>query len=77
MTMTEDQIQKLMAIVRSATEDNMSCDECFENVATFVDNEIAGVSQEGIMKLVEIHLKNCPCCKDEYETLLAALKGED
>lgn len=77
MALTNEQIKSLINVVASTTDDELDCDGCFEQIAEFADAQLAGRSLSDAMKAVESHLANCPCCKDEYETLLAALQGCD
>lgn len=75
MALTDEQIKSLITVVASTTDDQLDCDGCFERVAEFADSQLAGRSLSDAMTAVETHLANCPCCQDEYETLLAALRG--
>jgi predicted anti-sigma-YlaC factor YlaD len=73
MPLSKDQISTLLALVASATEDDMSCDGCFEHVAQFVETELAGAELCESMLKIQNHLQNCPCCKDEYNALKEAM----
>ena len=73
--LNEKQIQLLLDLARSTTPDSMDCDHCFGEIAKFAELELAGRSLPDAMERVRVHLTNCPCCKDEYEMLLEALRG--
>ncbi len=77
MTLTNDQIQKLMQLVADATPDQLDCGGCLDQLAEFAETELAGKSIREALECVKVHLRNCPCCQDEYETLLAALSEAD
>ena len=77
MSLSNEQIKSLIEVVASTTDDQLDCDGCYDQIAEFADTQLAGLSLSDAMKAVESHLANCPCCKDEYETLLAALRGCD
>ncbi len=53
----------------------MDCDECFGKIAEFADAKLAGRSLNESMLVVQEHLENCPCCRDEFQALLAAMTG--
>jgi len=73
MPLSKTQIDSLLTLVVNATPDTMSCDGCLVNVAQFAEAELIGASLCDSMKKVQTHLKNCPCCSDEYNALLVAL----
>ena len=75
MALTDDQIKVMLDIVASSHPDQLDCDGCFEQIAEFAETELAGKSLSDAMNAVKVHLENCPCCQDEYETLLTALRG--
>lgn len=73
MTLSLEQLKKLLSVVANTSDDSLNCDACFAKVAQFVEVELAGRGLCESMKLVQSHLANCPCCKDEFEALLAAM----
>jgi hypothetical protein len=69
-------------------EPELGCDECFEYLDRYVEAEAAGeaalrdcpacVSPEACAKVraclgMRAHLKGCPACAEEYESLKALL----
>ena len=75
MALSKKQISSLLQMVSVATEDAMDCDGCFDHMAEFADAELAGQEIPNAPTAVENHLRQCTCCKDEYQTLLEGLKG--
>ena len=73
MPLSKQQIDTLLTLVVNSTLDTMSCDGCLVNVAEFAEAELMGTSLCESMMKVKNHLKNCPCCNDEYQALLGAL----
>jgi len=73
MPLSKDQISTLLSLVAGSTEDEISCDGCFEHVAQFVESELAGAELSDSMLLIQNHMKNCPCCADEYNALKEAM----
>ena len=74
MPLSKPQIDTLLTLVVNSTPDELSCDGCLVNVAVFAEAELMGASLSESLSKVQNHLKNCPCCNDEYQSLLAALE---
>jgi hypothetical protein len=55
--------------IYATRDEEISCTECFDLVSRFVELEISG--QDAAAKLPDViqHLKQCPACQNEYETL--------
>lgn len=62
-------------MVKMTKSDEIGCDECFEELHEFAEMKLAGKSPEDAMPLVKDHLDRCGSCREEYEALLAAMKG--
>ena len=77
MTLSSDQIQKLLGLVASAQDDELDCDGCFSKVAEFAEAQLADQPLSSAMKAVERHLQSCPCCADEFAALLDGLRAMD
>ena len=75
MPLSKDQISTLLSMVAGTTEDDMSCDGCFAHVAQFVETELAGTELDESMLKIRNHMKNCPCCTDEYNALMEAMSA--
>ena len=70
--------QDVKALVRgivSTREDEIDCEQCFERLDRFVDLVMAGKNAAEALPLVQDHLNRCRDCREEFEVLLAALKG--
>ena len=50
-------------------EPEIDCDECFEQLDRYVDLELAGDDAPGGVPGMEPHLRGCPACREEYESL--------
>ena len=75
MPLSQQQISTLVSLVINSTPDPLSCDDCLVDVAQFAETELTGASLPESMLKVRTHLKNCPCCNDEYQSLLEALRA--
>ncbi len=74
MSLSNEQISSLLHMISSTSNDSLDCDGCFGLLAEFADSELAGKELPEALKSVETHLRQCTCCKDEYQTLLAGLR---
>jgi len=77
MSLSEQQVQTLVQLAVTTTPDSMDCDGCYGRVAEFAELHLANRPLTESMRCVEEHLKNCPCCKDEFEALKLALGSVD
>ncbi|UUZ59679.1 hypothetical protein [Nocardioides sp. B-3] len=50
------------------TEPWLSCDDCFHHVDEYVERLLA--AQEQAMPAMAVHLRGCPACAEEAETLV-------
>lgn len=74
MPLTRAQIDTLLQLVSGIKDDDLDCDGCFEKIAEFAETELAALSLSDAMLAVKTHLECCPCCTDEYQALLEALR---
>ena len=49
----------------------LTCDECFEQLDRFVELELAGRDAEAAVPGMRAHLRGCPACHEEHDSLLA------
>ena len=77
MSLSKQQITSLLGMVNSVESDELDCDGCFVQLAEFADLHLAGQELPDAMRVVERHLQQCLCCKDEYNALLKALRAVD
>jgi len=77
MPLSNEQIKSLLGLVANVESDSMDCDSCFGRVAEFAEINLKGAEIPEAFRDVEAHMRQCPCCKDEYEALLAGLRGLD
>jgi hypothetical protein len=76
MSLTPDEIQTMLDVVRATQPVEIDCDGgCLEQVAEFAEAHLLGKPvPEGLMA-VEQHLSVCHECREEFEALCQALKG--
>jgi hypothetical protein len=56
--------------------DEIDCDECFERLDRFAEMIKAGNSPSQAMSLVQNHLEQCPDCRQEFVSLMTALRAD-
>lgn len=68
-------LRTLIKAVVETHDDEIDCNECFEQMSRFAELALEGKSPEKAMPLVQDHLKKCGDCHEEYQTLLEALQA--
>ena len=58
------------------SEREVGCDECFAQLDRYVELELAGANADEVVPGLRAHLEGCPACREEHESLLALLSGE-
>ncbi len=74
MHWSPEQIRQLLERVRATRERELDCGECLEQLAPFAERELAGLAIPAALEAVKHHLDTCGDCREEYESLLAALR---
>jgi hypothetical protein len=54
----------------------VGCDECFAGLDEYVELELAGADTDALLPRLRAHLEGCPACREEYESLVALVSGE-
>jgi hypothetical protein len=75
LTLSTEQIGTMVRSVLATREDEIGCDECFEQLDAFVEMKLAGKSAADALPLVQDHLNRCGNCREEFEALLQALEA--
>ena len=53
------------------SEPEITCDECFARLDEYVDRELLSGDAERAMPAFAAHLRGCPACAEEHESLRA------
>lgn len=69
-----DQIQTLVGLIATTQPDRITCDDCLGQIGEFAELALGGRELTEGMEIIKRHLEQCPCCKQEYEALLDALR---
>ncbi|KPL22388.1 MAG: hypothetical protein AMJ93_07325 [Anaerolineae bacterium SM23_84] len=67
------ELKRLVRDVLGTRSNEIDCDECLRQLDEFVEMTLSGQSAADAMPLVQQHLEQCDCCREEFEALLAVL----
>ena len=70
--MTPDRIDRLLG----PAEVEATCDECFDQLDVYVERELRSGDAATAMPRLAAHLRGCPACAEDHESLLALLRDE-
>ena len=76
MTERPDLTQALGRLLGPA-EQELGCDACFEQLDRYVELEAAGADADAAVPGLRAHLAGCPACREEHDSLLALVRGDD
>jgi predicted anti-sigma-YlaC factor YlaD len=57
-------------------EEEVGCDACFDDLDRYVELELAGEQADRIVPGLRAHLRGCPACREEYESLRDLVAAE-
>lgn len=74
MSLPNSKLHRLLELVAETKEDLMDCDGCLEHIAHYAEVHLKGLTPREQLASVKLHLQSCPCCKDEFDHFMQALK---
>jgi len=77
MSLTADEIRKMLDVVRATQAVEIDCDVCLNQVGEFAETYLIGKPVPEGLKAVEQHLSICNECREEFEALCQAIKELD
>ena len=66
----------LVAALLGPGEPELTCDDCFEQLDRYVDLEHAGADADRAVPGMRAHLRGCPACGDDHESLLELVAAD-
>jgi predicted anti-sigma-YlaC factor YlaD len=57
-------------------ESELSCEACFEQLDRYVDLQVAGRDADELVPGMSAHLRGCPACREDYESLRAFVAAD-
>ena len=74
---TEDDRQALLTRLLGPAGSEVSCDECFEQLDEYVELELAGADADRQLPGLREHLRGCPACREDHESLRELVRLQD
>ena len=65
----EDERQVILTRLLGPSGAEVSCEECFEVLDEYVDLELAGEDADRRLPGLREHLRGCPACREDHESL--------
>ena len=75
MKLSSEDIKKMMKVIKNTREHELTCGHCYDELDRFIEMELDGKNAAEVLPLVKDHLDRCGACREEYETLLEAIKA--
>jgi anti-sigma factor RsiW len=69
--MTDRDIDRALQALLGPTGPEATCDACFDQLDVYVDREVLTGDAERAMPALAAHLRGCPACAEDYESLRA------
>jgi hypothetical protein len=61
------EIHQLLQRIINTQPEEISCSECFDMIAVYVDQELANVPVDQLLPQFKQHIHQCAVCRQEYE----------
>lgn len=74
--MTSDHTHHALDRLLGPAEPEATCDECFEQLDVYVDREVLHGDAEEAMPALAAHLRGCPACAEDHDSLRAFVSGD-
>ncbi len=75
MKLTKDKLKGMIRAIKMTLDDEIGCDDCYDQLHQFAELELQGKSPEKALPKVKEHLERCGNCRQEYEALLEAIES--
>jgi anti-sigma factor RsiW len=74
--MTDPQLHHAIGRLLGPAAPEVSCDECFARLDAYVDRELRAGDAEQAMPALAAHLRGCPACAEDHDSLRAFVLAE-
>jgi hypothetical protein len=68
---------ELLGRLLGPTGPELTCEECFDRLDRYVDLELAQAKPDEQVPGMRTHLRGCPACNEDHESLLALVADEE
>lgn len=65
----KEQRNELLGALLGPDGPELSCEQCFQDLDRYVEFEIAGHDADARIPGMRAHLRGCPACAEEHESL--------
>jgi hypothetical protein len=72
--MTDHDIDQAVDRLLGPAGPEATCDECFDQLDAYVDREALRGDAAEAMPTLAAHLRGCPACAEDHESLLALVR---
>ena len=76
MTIERPDLKRTLQRLLGPSRPEVGCDACFDQLDRYVELELAGQDADAAVPGLRAHLAGCPACREEHESLLALVGGE-
>jgi hypothetical protein len=66
----------LLARLLGPVGQQLSCEECFDQLARFVELDVSGPDPDTPVPVMRAHLEGCSACREDHDSLRALLDPE-
>lgn len=74
--MNHSKIAAWMGSVLETRDEELSCSECFDQLAAYVEDELGNPGEPDAYALLKQHLGQCRVCREEYQVLRELTREE-
>ena len=67
---------ELLARLLGPDGEELTCDECFEQLDRFVELDLSGREADAAVPGMRAHLEGCSACREDHDGLAALLDAE-
>ena len=71
MSAAGDRDRARLARVLGPAEPEVTCEECFDQLDSYVELELAGADADSVLPGLRPHLEGCPACSEDHDSLAA------
>ena len=74
--MTRADLNQTLPRLLGPDEPEVGCDVCFQELDRYVELELARGHADTALPGLRAHLDGCPACREEHDSLLELIAGE-
>ena len=74
--MERSDLERLVGALLGPAGPEVGCEVCFDELERYVELELVGADVDAVIPGLRAHLDGCPACREEHESLLAFVGGQ-